>query len=165
MDVPQGESPIVTSVALIEKTGVIERRMPKEAVEALEMMCNGVTYRNIELKTGIKFDTLMALRSRHKVAVEIRREQLAADGFEMAEGLRLLAQQKMSDLAADPKELKKVNLRDLAISYGVAVDKGMLALDGNRVTVEHVSKKPSLADAMEAIKEARQALQKEAIPI
>jgi hypothetical protein len=83
----------------------------------------------------------------------------------MAEGLRLLTRQKMDMLAKNPEALAKVNLKDLAISYGVAVDKGMLALDGNRTIVEHVSRKPSLADAQAAIDEARKALQKEAIPV
>lgn len=129
------------------------------------MMCQGKGHKEITEETGIPFDSLIGLRARHEVAVEVRRKQLAGDGFEMAEGLRLLAKQKMEQLSNDPVALAKVNLRDLAISYGVAVDKGMLALDGNRTIVEHVSRKPSLADAQAAINEARAALQKEAIPV
>jgi hypothetical protein len=134
-------------------------------VLALEMMCQGRGHREITELTGIPFDNLLTLRSRHEMAIDVRRKQLAGDGFEMAEGLRLLAKQKMQMLADNPKELSKVNLRDLAVSYGVAVDKGMLALDGNRTIVEHVSRKPSLADAQAMIDEARAALQKEAIPV
>jgi len=143
----------------------LEKKDPTNAVLALELLSAGKGYKEITEITGIGFDGLTALRSRHEVAVDTRRKQLAGDGFEMAEGLRLLAKQKMEMLANDPDALAKVNLRDLAISYGVAVDKGMLALDGNRTIVEHVSRKPSLADAQAAINEARAALQKEAIPV
>lgn len=162
--IPKSEPIIVQSVALSESKG-IESKDPKRAVMALEMLCTGSGYREVELATGIKFDQLMGLRSRHEAAIEVRRKQLASDGFEMAEGLRLLAKEKMSRLAKDPKALEKVNIRDLVVSYGVAQDKGMQAAEGNRTIIEHVSKKPSLQDAMKAIQEARAALQKEAIPI
>lgn len=166
MEEEQEVSPvIVSSVVLSPTLNGIERKDPKKAVLALEMLCNGKGYREVEELTGIGFDSLIGLRARHEVAIETRRKQLAGDGFEMAEGLRLLAKQKMEMLANDPDALAKVNLRDLAISYGVAVDKGMLALDGNRTIVEHVSRKPSLADAQAAIDEARAMLQKEAIKI
>jgi hypothetical protein len=135
------------------------------AVMALERLCTGKGYKEVELATGLGFDILVGLRARHNMAIDVRRKQLAEDGFEMAEGLRLLAKQKMLQLSEDPEALAKVNLRDLAVSYGVAVDKGMLALDGNKVTVEYVSKRPSLADAQAAINEAREALQKEAIAV
>ena len=156
---------IVSSVALSDTRLGLERKNPKMAVLALELLSAGKGYKEVEEITGIGFDSLTGLRARHEMAIEVRRKQLAGDGFEMAEGLRLLAKQKMEMLANDPDALAKVNLRDLAISYGVAVDKGMLALDGNRTIVEHVSRKPSLADAQAAIDEARAALQKEAIPI
>jgi hypothetical protein len=90
---------------------------------------------------------------------------LAADGFELAEGLRLLAKQKLEMLANNPDALAKVNIRDLVLSYGIAVDKGMQALGENKVVVEHKAGKPSLEDAMKAIADARAALQKEAISI
>ena len=164
-DEPEISPVIVASVALSTTKKGVERKDPKLAVLALEMMCQGWGHREITEQTGIPFDNLLTLRARHEMAIDTRRKQLAGDGFEMAEGLRLLAKQKMEMLANDPDALAKVNIRDLAISYGVAVDKGMLALDGNRTIVEHVSRKPSLEDAQAAIDEARAALQKEAIPI
>ena len=45
------------------------------------------------------------------------------------------------------------------------MDKGLQALGEQKVVVEHRTGKPTLADAMKAIEEARAALQKEAIPI
>lgn len=148
---------LVTSVAMSTSNGA-EQKNPEKAVMALELLAEGKGYQAVGEATGLTFDQIVGLRARHIVAIEVRRKQLAEDGFEMAEGLRLLAKQKMAMLADDPDALAKVNLRDLAISYGVAVDKGMLALDGNKVVVEHVSRKPSLQDAMQAIADAKAAL-------
>jgi len=161
---PEPDPIIVQSVALSDSRG-IEMRDPKTAVLALEMLSQGHGYKAVELATGLKFDMLMGLRSRHEAAIEVRRKQLAKDGFEMAEGLRMLAKEKMSQLADDPEKLEKANLRDLVVSWGIAQDKGLIAAEGNKTIIEHVSRRPSLADAQAAIEEARKALQKEAIPI
>jgi hypothetical protein len=83
----------------------------------------------------------------------------------MAEGIRLLMKQKMAMLADNPDALAKVNVKDLALSYGIAVDKGMQALGENKMVIEHKAGKPSLEDAMKAIEDARAALQKEAINV
>jgi hypothetical protein len=116
-------------------------------------------------ETGWSFTQIGAVKARHEVAIEVRKKQLAADGFEMAEGIRLLMKQKMAMLADNPDALAKVNVKDLALSYGIAVDKGMLALGENKMVIEHKAGKPSLEDAMKAIEEARAALQKEAIEV
>lgn len=158
------DSPIVESVLLSKSKG-LEFRDPLKAVQALELLCSGESYSKVTLATGVKFDQLMALRGRHVAAIEVRRQQLAMDGFELAEGVRMLAKEKMVKLAENPNELSKTSLRDLAISYGVFHDKGLSAAEGNRTIIEHVSKRPTLEDAQKAIEEARAALQKEAIPI
>lgn len=163
MTEPQ-DSPIVESVLLSKSKG-LEFRDPLKAVQALELLCSGNSYREVELVTGVKFDQLMALRGRHVAAIEVRRQQLAMDGFELAEGVRMLAKEKMVNLANNPSELAKTPLRDLATSYGIFHDKGMMAAEGNRTIIEHVSKRPTLADAQKAIEEARAALQKDAIQI
>ena len=131
----------------------------------LEQLAEGNTWEEIAEATGFSFNQISKVKARHETAIEVRRKQLAADGFEMAEGLRLLAKQKLEMLANNPDALAKVNIRDLVLSYGIAVDKGMQALGENKVVVEHKAGKPSLEDAMKAIAEARAALQKEAVDI
>lgn len=143
----------------------MEMRDPKNAMLAMEMLADGSTWEQVSEATGFSFTQISKIRSRHEVAIETRKKQLASDGFEMAEGLRLLIKQKMEMLASNPDALAKANIRDFVLSYGIAVDKGMQALGENKVVVEHKSTKPSLEDAMKAIEEARAALQKEAIPI
>lgn len=165
------DSVIALSVFTSNCTG-IEQSDPKRAVIALEMLCNGSGYKDVMTATGMKFDQLLGLRTRHEIAIETRRKQLAIDGFEMAEGLRLLVKEKMSSLSGDAEAMAKVNIRDLVMSYGIVQEKGLMAAEGNRSIVKNDTKRPSLADAAAAIEEAkivseenRKELQKESIPI
>jgi hypothetical protein len=143
----------------------LEAREPAKAMLCLELLADGSTWQQVADETGWSFTQIGAVKARHEVAIEVRKKQLAADGFEMAEGIRLLLKQKMAMLADNPDALSKVNVKDLALSYGIAVDKGMLALGENKMVIEHKAGKPSLEDAMKAIEDARAALQKEAIDV
>jgi hypothetical protein len=143
----------------------LEAREPAKAMLCLELLADGSTWQQVADETGWSFTQIGAVKARHEVAIEVRKKQLAADGFEMAEGIRLLLKQKMAMLADNPDALSKVNVKDLALSYGIAVDKGMQALGENKMVIEHKAGKPSLEDAMKAIEDARAALQKEAIPV
>ena len=143
----------------------LEAREPAKAMLCLELLADGSTWQQVADETGWSFTQIGAVKARHEVAIEVRKKQLAADGFEMAEGIRLLLKQKMAMLADNPDALAKVNVKDLALSYGIAVDKGMLALGENKMVIEHKAGKPSLEDAMKAIEDARAALQKEAINV
>lgn len=162
------------SKAIVESVGeaqvalnhrYIEKRKPKEAALALDMLAAGETYSKVMETTGIGFVALSALRARHERALEVRRKELALDGFEMAERMRALVAKKAEMLMEDDEALMKTPLKDLTLSYGISVDKGLQALGEQKVVVEHRTGKPTLADAMKAIEEARAALQKEAIVI
>jgi hypothetical protein len=162
------------SKAIVESVGdaqaslnhrYIEKRKPKEAALALDMLAAGETYSKVMETTGIGFVALSALRARHERALEVRRKELALDGFEMAERMRALVAKKAEMLMEDDEALMKTPLKDLTLSYGISVDKGLQALGEQKVVVEHRTGKPTLADAMKAIEEARAALQKEAIPV
>jgi len=158
-------SPVLLSSLVDSDSRTLEHREPAKAMLCLEQLAEGNTWEEIAEATGFSFNQISKVKARHETAIEVRRKQLAADGFEMAEGLRLLAKQKLEMLANNPDALAKVNIRDLVLSYGIAVDKGMQALGENKVVVEHKAGKPSLEDAMKAIAEARAALQKEAVEI
>lgn len=158
-------SPVLLSSLVDSDSRTLEHREPAKAMLCLEQLAEGNTWEEIAEATGFSFNQISKVKARHETAIEVRRKQLAADGFEMAEGLRLLAKQKLEMLANNPDALAKVNIRDLVLSYGIAVDKGMQALGENKVVVEHKAGKPSLEDAMKAIADARAALQKEAVEI
>ena len=158
-------SPVLLASLVDSDCRTLEHREPAKAMLCLEQLAEGNTWEEIAEATGFSFNQISKVKARHETAIEVRRKQLAADGFEMAEGLRLLAKQKLEMLANNPDALAKVNIRDLVLSYGIAVDKGMQALGENKVVVEHKAGKPSLEDAMKAIAEARASLQKEAVDI
>lgn len=158
-------SAILLSSIVESGSRTLEAREPAKAMLCLELLADGSTWQQVADETGWSFTQIGAVKARHEVAIEVRKKQLAADGFEMAEGIRLLLKQKMAMLADNPDALSKVNVKDLALSYGIAVDKGMLALGENKMVIEHKAGKPSLEDAMKAIEDARAALQKEAIDV
>jgi hypothetical protein len=139
---------------------------PGDCVLALEMLANGFGAEKVREKTGLGWEAISGLRARHEMALDVRRKQLATDGFELAEGIRLLAKKKMEMLAEDDEALSKTSLRDLILSNAIAQDKAFAAMGEKPVSVvEHRSGRPSLADAQAAIAEARASLQKEAVEV
>ena len=133
----------------------LERRDPKLAAKIVDMLCAGETFKEISRQTGVGWDTVARLKSRHLTVVEDRKKQLAQDALDIQEGLRLLQKEKMRMLAEDPEQLARTNIRDLAIPWGISVDKYLAVMGENKVTVEHKSAAPSLEDAMKAIEEAK----------
>jgi hypothetical protein len=158
-------SPIIIDSIANARSNSLEARDPVKAAMALEMLSGGNTWEEISNQCGLSFDQISRLRARNEATIEVRKKQLATDGLEMAEGLRLLVKQKMERLAANPDALDKTNLRDLVLPYGIAVDKAMQAMGQPTAVVEHKSGKPSLEDAVAAIEEARAQLRKNAIDV
>ena len=157
---------IAASVAAHGGNGALtESKRPKEAVLALERLCQGWTFEEIRKETGLSFNAISSLKARNEVAMDVRRQQLAADGFEIAEKMRLLIAQKAEMLANDEEAMKKVNIRDLVLPYGIAMDKALQSLGEAKVVIEHRSGKPSLEDAVAAINAAKASLVKDAIPV
>ena len=159
-------SALAKSVARVGRKGsCVEGRDPAVATRALELLAEGRGVTFVSEETGIKFETLVRMKARHKTVLDERRAMLAEDALEMAEGYRLLQKEKMRMLIEDPEQLAKMNVRDLAVSWGIANDKFLGAMGENRVVVEHKGGAPSLADAIKAIEEARAAIRKDAIPV
>ena len=144
---------------------LVEGRDPRKAARALEKMAEGIPWRQIMREEGIGWYTLVGLRARHKDLVERRRELIATDAMELLEGMRMLQHEKMRMLAEDETMLKRANIRDLAMSYGMYADKFFMATDGNKVVVEHKTSAPSIEDARKAIEAARAKLKEGAIDI
>jgi hypothetical protein len=143
----------------------VERRKPKEAALALEMMAQGDTYEEVEEVTGIGYTALVGLRTRHPETLDVRRSMLATDGFQVAEAMRQLVMKKAAMLADDDDQLKKVNIKDLQITGSIAQDKAFAALGENKVVIEHRKDKLSIEDARLMIEEARKAVRGEEIKV
>jgi uncharacterized protein YerC len=157
---------LATAVVTVEGDGkLVEKRKPVESVLALEMLAEGRSYTEITEKTGLGVTALSALKARHPMALEQRRSQLATDAWEMAEKLRHLVGKKVEMLIDDEDAMKKVNIRDLVLPYGIAMDKGLQVLGEQKIVIEHRKGRPSLEDAQKAIAEARAELARGAIDV
>ena len=155
--VTPGRMALMESVLKPRHRATIEERDPMMAMKALELMASGRTQREVEAATGMTFETQRLLRARNERPFAVRRAELALDGFELAEGFRMLALQKQADLAEDKEQMREVNVRDLAISFAITQDKAMAALGENaqRIVVEH-RKGASIEDAQAEIEAAKE---------
>jgi hypothetical protein len=72
---------------------------------------------------------------------------------------------KYQQLVDDPEEIKKVSLLHLATSHGIYQDKEMAARGEAKSVIEVRTGKPSLADAMRTIEEARAKLRDDAVTV
>ena len=156
---------IATAIAAVESPLATENRQPREAALALEMLGAGKSFRDVAAQTGLTLSQIGAIRKRHKVTIEEHRERFASDGVQLAENLRLVALAKLQQLADDPEQLARTNIRDLMLPYAIAQDKVFSALGENTVVVEHRSKGASLEDAQKAIDEARAKIRAKSIEV
>jgi len=156
---------VATAISKVDSMLATEARHPREAAQALEMIGAGSSFREVSQATGLTLGQIAAVRKRNKVLIEEHRERFASDGVELAERLRLLALAKMQQIADDPEQLAKTNIKDLILPYAIAQDKVFSALGENTVVVEHRGKGISLEDAEKAIAEARAKIRAAAEPV
>ena len=142
----------------------VEATRPEVAAEAITLLMEGVSETAVERKTGISKRTVYALRVRHNEVLKLGREEAARRAGQLAEKARSLALVRLQIM--DPREatdeadrqkrealLLKINPRDLAVSYGVATDKGeRLATEAPAQVSASV---PSLESCRNALEEAR----------
>lgn len=143
----------------------LEKARPMEAVQVLEMLADGKSYRQIQKATGVGLDGVARLKARHGAVLEERRKELAKDGFEVMEKARQLLNRKLDDAADDDEKFDKLKPMELTTIYAIAQDKAFAAEDGNKVVVEHVKKGVSVEEAMKAIQEAQKRVKGEAIDV
>ena len=152
-------------VAAGENKRRLEAINPEKTARVLEMMSEGRSWKSIMRDEHVDWYTLVGLRARHKDLLDKRREIVAQDAMELIEGARMLQQEKMKMLAEDETALRRTNIRDLAMSYGIYAEKFFMATEGNKVVVEHRTGAPSLEDAMKAIEEAKAKLKAGAVDV
>lgn len=92
---------------------------------------------------------------RYTPLLKERKEWLARRNIQIVNRAQELQMKKLGMLEDDEEELKKVNVRDLAMTANMAVQGFTTLTDGNRVIVEH-QKGPSLEDAAAVIAAARE---------
>ena len=154
---------IVDSVLAASKKGgsSTEAMHTEEACRALELLAQGKSDRDVAAETGIKFGALAAIKQRHKGALDVRKAQMAQDGFVVMEKARMVLDRKLDMLADDDEQLRKLGVKDAALTMAVLQDKALQAAEGHKVVVEHTKGKPSLADAKAFLDELRNKVKEE----
>ena len=143
----------------------VEAKRPEQAAQALMMLCDGMSERAVERGTGISARCVSTMKKRHAEFLQVGRAEAARRAARLAskaesvalQKLRLLDPEESSD-AADRAEreetLKKLNPRDVLVTYGVACDKSRQLEVPPAVVADH-SKVPSLETIRSALEEAR----------
>lgn len=158
-------SAIVKSVVATTEVRSLEAKKPDAAIETLELMAQGMSWRKVREQTGVSFAGQAGLKARNGAVLAIRREEMALDGFETAEKLRMLVSDKAEMLSDDEDALKKTSIKDLVLARAIEQDKAFAAIGENTVVVEHRKVGPSLADAQEFIESMKAQVRAEAIDV
>ncbi len=138
----------------MESGKVMERLHPEKAVHALELMASGMSWRKVREATGVSFAGQAGLRARNGAVLAKRREEMALDGFETAEKLRMLVSDKADMLSEDDEALGKASIKDLVLARAIEQDKAFAAIGENFMVVEHRKVGASLEDAKAMIEAA-----------
>jgi hypothetical protein len=140
---------------------VVEEKNPAKAALALDLMAEGKSLRSIGKKTGLGLHDLTALRSRHVGALAERKREIAQGALQGLEASRMLAMEKMQMIADDEEELKKTNLRDVMVAYGIFNDKFRDATgESNKMTHDVRVIGTTLEDAHKFIEAAKEKARK-----
>ena len=142
-----------------------EAKNPGKALEALTLAAEGESQTAIQAKTGLGKRTVRRLMHDHREAMAQERLKASVRAAESAELARSIAVQRMRMMdpaSAENEEereqrtelLKKTNVRDLSVTYGVLTDKAEKLSDHPEMVAE-VTKGPSLDLARKALDEAR----------
>lgn len=152
----------MSSIQRVTHPASIEQTKPALAAQLLADLCDGKkNMREISRETGVSYWTLIEFRDRHTETIDRRRQQLAEDAFELAEGLRQLAKLKVRMMLENPDEIKETNIRDFAQSYKAVMDSGLQSWgEEQKIVVDKKHDGIALADAVKAIEEAKKQIQK-----
>ena len=88
-------SPVLLASLVDSDCRTLEAREPKKAMLCLEQLAEGNTWEEIAEATGFTFNQISKVKARHEMAIDVRRKQLAADGFAVDKGMQALGENKV----------------------------------------------------------------------
>jgi hypothetical protein len=148
----------IGAIALKGRGNCREIKSPEKTAEMVSDLLNGMSTSSWCAKYNLGGTDLRAFKQKYMPLIAERKEWLARQNVSVASMAQELQLQKMEQLAEDPEELKKVNVRDLAMTANLAIQGFVQMTDGNRVIVEH-QKGATLEDAQARIALARERAQ------
>lgn len=144
-----------------------EAKDPEAALEALTLAAEGYSTGEIRARTRLGKRTVERLRADHREAMaeeRLKASRRAAEAAELARRIAVQSLRMMDPAGAENEEeragrvelLRKANVRDLAVSFGVLIDKAERLADQPPVAAEREAG-PTLADAAKALELLRAA--------
>lgn len=132
----------------------IECVKPEKAALMLQDIVEGMRTTEWQAKWHKSGTDYLRFIRKHVAVVEERKEWMARGAVSVAAAAQELTMDKLEQLKADPDELRKVNVRDLAMVQNLAVNNFNSLTEGSRITVEH-RVGVGIEDAAKLIQEAR----------
>ena len=143
----------------------VEAKRPEQAAQALMMLCDGMSERAVERGTGISARCVSTMKKRHAEFLQVGRAEAARRAARLASKAESVALQKLrlldpeeavdkADRAEREETLKKLNPRDVLVTYGVACDKSR-QLEPAPMVVADYSNVPSLDRVREVLAQVR----------
>jgi hypothetical protein len=132
----------------------VELSKPQQAATAIWLRSQGVTFKEIERRTGLKFDTVRALCWRQQDTLETKRKEFSRRYAQVAETFTDLMFEKAQRMLDNPEQLDALSPDRLAMTVGIMTDKAA-QLSGMAGTIIEHRKGASIEDAEAFIKQAR----------
>jgi hypothetical protein len=132
----------------------VELSKPEQAATALWLRAQGSTYKSIEARTGLKFDTIRALCWRQEDTLETKRKEFSRKYAQVAEAFSDILLDRAATLIHDEEAVSQISPDRLAMTIGIMTDKAAQLSGMAGMVIEH-RKGTSVEEAEAAIQAAR----------
>jgi len=132
----------------------VELSKPEQAATALWLRAQGSTYKVIEARTGLKFDTIRGLCWRQEDTLETKRKEFSRKYAQVAEAFSDILLDRAATLIHDEEAVSQISPDRLAMTIGIMTDKAAQLSGMAGMVIEH-RKGTSVEEAEAAIQAAR----------
>jgi len=148
----------------IARSNALELVKPFEAISALMLLEKGETRKSIREKFGWNHTTICNFESRHSLTIQDNRRHFSRKfAMTVEAGLEVL-HKKFHMLLDDEDELKKTDVKSVAIAVGIMTDKGAMMDGMASQIIEHRKADADVGDAYAFIMAAKErAAQKQTV--
>lgn len=125
------------------------RTRPDTYRAIVALLAQGIGMIKIGRILGVSSNTVMAVRAREGVAIEVVKEHLANTAHGAATLASEAIAQRLSDITSDERRMRELGvkeLKDLAVTFGILVQNGQLLAGQPTARVEMVTAKPEIED-------------------
>jgi len=126
---------------------LLEKKDPARVAQVLRMKADGCSMREVYDATGTSFEQQIRLYRTHGDTIHELHKEIAMTAGQVAKLSMEMLTEKLQQINNNPDQMREVQIRDIALVTGIAVDKSIAANTGGVTVIEHRSG-PSIDDAM-----------------